>query len=88
MELVGLHIKFSQVVYIPRMLDVFFGLCCESVGVRRRFPLDDERPLPFRLEFTSGLCFVGSDEDEVPFIKLFRSNSVVPPGLCLCLISI
>jgi hypothetical protein len=26
------------------------------------------------------------DEDEVSLVELFRSNSVVPLGLCLCLI--
>jgi hypothetical protein len=48
------------------MLEVFVGLCCESVGVWGRFLLDDESPFPFRLEFTSGLCSAGSDEYEVP----------------------
>jgi hypothetical protein len=70
------------------MLKVFAGLCCESVGIWGRFPLDDERPFPFKLEFTSGLCSARSDEDEVPFIELFRTDSVIPRSLRLCLVSV
>jgi hypothetical protein len=68
------------------VLKVFARVCCESVGVWCRFPLDDEGPFSFRLKISSGFCSTGSDEDEVPLVKLFRSNNVVSPGLCLCLI--
>ena len=70
------------------MLEVFAGLCCESIAIWGRFLLDDERPFPFRLEFASGLRSTGSEEDEVPFVELFRIDSVVPPSLRLCLISV
>jgi hypothetical protein len=88
LDLVGLHIIFSQVVYIPRKLEVLARLCCESIGVWGCFPLDSERALPFGLEFTSGLCSAGSDEDKVPFVELFRNDNVVPPGIHLRLISV
>lgn len=61
LEFVVLDIKFSLVVYIPRMLKVFAGLCCETVAIWGRFLLDDERPFPFWLEFALGLCSAGSD---------------------------
>jgi hypothetical protein len=70
------------------MLEVFAGLCCESIAIWGRFLLDDERPFPFRLEFNSGLCSTGSDEDDVPFVELFRTDSVVPPSLRLRLVSV
>jgi hypothetical protein len=69
LEFVALYIKLSQVVYSPRILEVFAGLCCEPVTIWGRFLLDDEGPFPFWLEFALGFCFVGSDEDEVPFVN-------------------
>jgi hypothetical protein len=69
LEFVALYIKLYQVVYSPRILEVFIGLCCEPVAIWGRFLLDDEGPFPFWLEFALGFCFVGSDEDEVPFVN-------------------
>jgi hypothetical protein len=70
------------------MLEVFAGLFCEPVAIWGHFLLDDEGSFPFWLEFASGLCSAGSDEDEVPFVELFRTDIVVPPCLCLRLVSI
>jgi hypothetical protein len=70
------------------MLKVFTGFCCEPVAIWGRFLLDDEGSFPFWLEFASRLCSAGSDEDKVPFVELFRTEHVVPPCLCLRLVSV
>jgi hypothetical protein len=47
-----------------------------------------EGTFPFWLELASRLCSAGSDEDEVPFVELFRADIAVSPCLRLRLVSV
>jgi hypothetical protein len=79
-------IEFSEIVYIPGMLEVFAYLSCKSVCIWGCFLFEYERSFRLRLEFASGFRSTGPNENVAPLFALFRSDNFVSPGLCCCLV--
>jgi hypothetical protein len=78
--------KFSEIINVPRMLQVLAGWRCEPVRTGGRLCLDDERALPLGLQLAPGLCPSCPDEYEVSFAEFPRDDCVVASCFCLGLV--
>jgi hypothetical protein len=78
--------QYFQVVYIPRMFEVFACFSCNLVGVQRHLFLNYEWTFPLWFEFVFGFCSCCPDNDKVFLFEFFWNDYFVSPPFCHCLI--